>query len=154
MTVGFQIGQCRIYVDTDRTKEFYETLPGISENCNCGNCVYFENEVIKKDIPLFKILKKMCVDLTRQPNINPDGIYSVGPTTKYNRAYIGYYQVFGKFGKTQKKTQTINADGKMESVEFFEPLNDSYIQYKILQDKDDQLIVEFYIECEKIYTDN
>ena len=42
----------------------------------------------------------------------------------------------------------------MESVEFFEPLNDSYIQYKIIQDKDDQLIVEFYIECEKIYTDN
>ena len=78
MTVDFQIGQCRIYVDTDRTKEFYETLPRISENCNCGDCVYFENEVIKKDIPLFRILKKMCVDLTRQPNINPDGVCSVG----------------------------------------------------------------------------
>ena len=143
MTVGFQIGQCRIYVDTDRTKKFYDTLPRISENCNCGNCVYFENEVTKKDIRLFGILKKMGVELTRQPNINPDGVSSVGPTAKYNRTYIGYYQVFGKFGKTQKKTQTINVDGKLESVDFFEPLKDSYIHYKIIQDKDDQLIVDF-----------
>jgi len=149
MTVGFQIGQCRIYVDTDRTKKFYETLPRISENCNCGNCVYFENEITKKGIRIFEILKTMGVDLTRQPNINPDGVCSVGPTDKYNWAYLGYYQVFGQFGKSQKKTQTKNADGKLESVDFFESLNNSSIQYKIIQDKEDQLTVDFYLKCEK-----
>ena len=61
MTVSFKIGQCRINEDTDRTKEFFETLPGISENCNCCDGVYFENEVIKKHIPVFRILKDMGV---------------------------------------------------------------------------------------------
>ena len=149
MTVGFQIGQCRIYVDIDKTRKFYEGLPRISENCTCGDCSYFETEVTSKEIRLFKILQKMGVDLTKQPNINPDGVCSTGDTDKYLRSYLGYYKVFGRLGKTQKSTQNINDQGQLESVDFYEPEEDSYTQYKIKQVSDDQLTVDFYIECEK-----
>ena len=150
MGVQFQIGQCRIYVDTDKTKDFYSKFPKISENCKCGDCKYFEDVIIKKDIRLFTILKSMGVDLDRQPNINPDGICSVGPTDKYNRAYFGYYNLFGQLGKTQRKTQTKNPDGELESVDFIEHTSDNNVNYTIKQIKENELTVEFYIECEKI----
>jgi len=145
----YQIGQCRVLTDKDKTIKFYRSLPKISENCGCENCHYFETIVTEKEIRLFTILKEMGVDLTRQPAINPDGICPVGPTEKYARAYIGYYQVFGKFGKTQRTPQTLNSEGKLESVGFFEPEDDSYTEYKVKQQADDQLIIEFYLECEK-----
>lgn len=145
----FQIGQCRVYVDTDKTKNFYKELPRISENCSCDDCDYFENEVIKKDIGLFRILNKMGVDLKRQPNINPDGVSSVGETDNFRRSYMGYYKLFGNLGKVQKSIQNKGGQGKLESVDFYEPEDDSYTQYKIKQENDDQLTIDFYIECEK-----
>lgn len=150
MGLGLQIGQCRIQVDTERTKAFYATLPFISENCTCDDCVYFENEVIQKDIRLFKILKSMEVDLKRQPNINPDGVCSFGPTEKYQKAYLGYYQVYGQLRKTQNKTQIRNEDGKLVSVDFYEPSDDAYVHFKIVQKEDDLLEIEFFLECEKL----
>ena len=150
MGVNFQIGQCRIYVDTDKTKDFYYILPKISENCKCDDCKYFEYFMTKKEIRIFTILKNMGVDLTRQPNINPDGVCSVGPTDKYNRAYLGYYNVFGQLGKTQRKTQTKNVDGELESVNFIEHTSDNNMNYTIKQIKYNELTVEFYIESEKI----
>ena len=149
MNTGFQIGQCRVFVDTDKTNEFYQELPRISENCTCGDCNYFENEVTKKDIQLFKILLKMGVDLKRQPNINPDGICSTGETEKYLRSYIGYYNLVGQLGKTQRPTQEKNDLGQLESVDFYESEDDSFIQFKIKHQEENRLIVDFYLECEK-----
>ncbi|MCB0401360.1 MAG: hypothetical protein KDD41_04705 [Flavobacteriales bacterium] len=148
-TIRFQIGQCRINVNIGKTKDFYKSQPKISENCTCKDCSYFENIVTKKNIRLMKILSQMGVDLTRQPNINLNGVCSTGETEKFQRSYMGYYKVFGRLGKTQKSTQTINKEGQLESVDFYEPEDDSYIQYKVRQETNDQLTVDFYLECEK-----
>ena len=150
MGVNFQIGQCRIYVDTDSTKKYYENLPRISENCNCDDCLYFENKVIQKDIRLFRILIEMGVDLERQPNVNPDGVSSIGQTAKYKRSYMGYYHIFGKLNKIQNKTATRDDEGEIETVDFYETTDDTNIQYKIKKEIDDKLTIEFYLECEKI----
>ena len=91
----------------------------------------------------------MGADLTRQPNINPDGVSSVGDTEKYLRSYMGYYYVYGRLGKTQKSTQAINEQGLLESVDFCEPADDSYTRFKVKQVTDDQLTIDFYVECEK-----
>jgi hypothetical protein len=98
---------------------------------------------------MFKILRDMGVDLTRQPNVNPEAVCSIGPTEKYKRSYMGYYHVFGQLIKTQKKTQTKNNEGEIEMVDFFETTDDSNIQYKIKRDTTDKLTVDFYLECEK-----
>ncbi len=150
MNVNFQIGQCRVWVEVGRTEKAYETYPTISENCDCGDCTYFEEEIIKKDIRLFRILKKMGVDLSRQPNTGNDGICSVGPTEKYKRAYIGRYNVFGKLGKTQRTPNFKNSEGTVESVDFYIPDEEAYTQYKIKQETPDELEFSFYLECEKI----
>lgn len=150
MIVNIQIFQCRITVDFDKTKDFYATLPRISENCQCEDCKYFEDILIKKDFYLFQILKSMGVDISRQPNINPDGICSVGPTDKYNKAYMGYYNIYGQLGKTQNKTQKRNAQGELESVDYITHTSDSNINYTVKQIKPGELTIEFYIETEKI----
>ncbi len=149
MTVNFQIGQCRIVTEVDRTKKFYNGLPRISENCSCKDCSYFETELIKKKIRLFEILKKMGVDLAKQPNINSDRVFSGGETGKYQKSFNGSYKIYGRLKKTQKSTQMINGEGQLESVDFYESEKDSCIQYKIKQDSNDQLTIDFFIECEK-----
>lgn len=143
MSIGFQIGQCRINVDTDATKKFYSSLPKISENCKCGDCDYFEKVITKKDIRLLNNLQKMGVDLTRQPNIAPDGLCCVGPTEKYERDYLGYYQLIGNLGKTQRTPQKV-VDDKLESVDFFETEDDSNVTYTIKQDEEDKLTIDFF----------
>jgi hypothetical protein len=149
MLVNFQIGQCRITVDTDRTKKFYESLSRISENCECGDCAYFESEIIKKEIRLFKILQQMGVDLSRQPDIVPDGVISYGDNESFKNVYSGYYYVYGQVGKTQWKRQTMTMNGQIVSVDFSEAENDSFIEYNIIQESDEKLCVEFWLQCEK-----
>jgi hypothetical protein len=146
MKTDFQIEEYEISVDIEKTKQFYSTLPKISENCSCKDCEYFERVIIQKNIQFFKTLQKMGVDLTRQPNTNPDGVCSVGPTEKYERAYMGYYKVFGQIGSKIKIEK--NSEGKMVSTYFKESVTDSSIQYNIKQGIDDQLIFDFFLECE------
>ncbi len=146
---NFQIGQCRVFVEVDRTIDFYRELPRISENCNCEECKHFENVVTNMDLRLFKILEGMGVDLKRQPNINPDGVCSTGDIEKFQRTYMGYYKLFGKIGKTQRTHKQTNSNGETTAVEFRESEEDAFVQYTIKQESTDELTVDFFIECER-----
>lgn len=46
MITNFQIGQCRLTIDTLKTKLFYERQPKITELCNCS-LITTEDEKIK-----------------------------------------------------------------------------------------------------------
>ena len=98
----FQVGQCRLHIHLARTKAFYASQPKITENCSCNNCKYFEDEIIYSDNNLFIVLRKMGADLSRQPNVNPDGVCCVGETKPGKIGYMGNYFVYGQIGKTTK----------------------------------------------------
>ena len=102
MKKSVQIGQCRIYVEETKTKNFYSDQPMISDNCKCENCQNFDKNVVKRDLRLFNNLKTMGVILERQPNINPDGVSCIGDTVNFEKGYLGNYKVLARFGKTQK----------------------------------------------------
>ena len=146
--VSFQIGQCRLIADIKRTKDFYSTLPTISTNCSCGNCKYYETEVLQHTNRLFTILSEMGVDLNRQPNINPDGISCVGETKPGKMGYMGYYFVFGRIGKTQKKHIKRIDTGQLLEVEFKDMEFGKDIQVTIKQLDTGKLSFEFYIEVQ------
>jgi hypothetical protein len=145
----FQIGQCRLHVHTKRTKEFYATQPKITENCSCGFCKFFEMEVINQPNRLFEILKKMEVDLSRQPNKNPDGVCCVGDTKKDKLGYMGNYFVFGEIGKTSKKTAQINNDNEVSEVTFNDTEFGDNTLVTIKQVDKDKLSFEFYMDVDK-----
>jgi hypothetical protein len=144
--VSFQIGQCRLIVDIRRTKDFYAILPAITTNCSCGNCKYFENQVLRHTNRLFTILSRMGVDLSRQPNINPDGISCVGETKPGKIGYMGYYFVYGLIGKTQKKGVKKTDTDQLVEVEFNDVEFGKDTQVTIKQVEQDKLSFEFYME--------
>ena len=150
-TVNFQIGQCLMTVEVDRTKNFYRELPLISENCNCIDCEHFETVVTEMNFRLFEMLNQMGVNLRRQPNINPDGVCSTGETDKFQRAYMGYYKLFGKVGGAERAPSKVNSDGEPTAFEFRETEEDAFVQYTIKQESTDQLTIDFFIECERKY---
>lgn len=142
----FQIGQVRLHIDIKKTREFYARLPKISENCTCSDCMYFETEVIHRTNKLFDLLKKMGVDLSRQPNINPDGLCCVGNTKQDKIGYLGYYFVYGKVGKTSKSTKIVNVENQVSEVSFNDAEFGKHIQLTIKQVEKDKLSFDFYIE--------
>lgn len=136
----FQIGHCRLHIHTKRTKNFYATQPKITENCSCGYCKYFETEVINQPNRLFEILKKMEVDLSRQPS-----------ETKQDKfGYIGNYFVFGEIGKTSKKTAKLNNDNTVSQVTFNDTEFGENTQVTIKQIDKDKLSFEFYMDVDKV----
>lgn len=145
----FQIGQCRLHIHTKQTKLFYATQPKITENCSCGYCKYFEREVINQPNRLFEVLKQMEVDLSRQPNINPDGVSCVGDTKQDKLGYMGNYFVFGEIGKTSKKTAQINDDNAVSEVTFNNTEFGDHTQVTIKQVDKDKLSFEFYMDVDK-----
>lgn len=148
--VSFQIGQCRLIVDIRRTMDFYATLPKISVNCPCENCKNFETDVIRHTNRLFEVLVKMGVDLSRQPDINPDGISCIGDTNAGNVGYMGYYYVFGKIGKTSKKTRKQVDTDYVAEVSFNDAEFGKNTQVTIKQVEEDKLIFEFYMDVSRV----
>lgn len=144
----FQIGQCRLHIDLARTKNFYAAQPKIIQNCSCGYCTYFETEVINQPNKLFEILKEMKVDLSRQPDINPDGISCVGETKKDRLGYMGNYFVYGEIGKTSKGNQRVNEDNSISEVSFNDAEFGNTTQVTIKQIDKDKLSFEFYMEVQ------
>ena len=107
-------------------------------------------EVINQPNKLFEILKKMDVDLSRQPNINPDGVCCVGDTKQDMLGYMGNYFVFGKIGKTSKSTAQINDDNAVSEVTFNNTEFGENTQVTIKQVDNDKLSFEFYMDVDKI----
>ncbi|HWK02451.1 MAG TPA: hypothetical protein VNS58_02390 [Puia sp.] len=146
---SFQLGQCRLHIHLKRTKEFYASQPKISENCLCGYCKYFESEVINQPHSLFDILRKMEVDLSRQPNINPDGISCVGETKPGKLGYMGNYFVFGEIGKTSKKGKNLRADGSVNEVTFNDMEFGAGTTVTVKQVEEGKLSFSFYMDVDK-----
>jgi len=149
MKKAVQIGQCRIYVEETKTKNFYSDQPLITTNCKCQNCQYFERNVVKRDLRLFNNLKAMGVILERQPNINPDGVCCVGDTENFEKGYLRKYKVFAKFGKTQKEPQTKDENGELKSVRFEESKDDFNCSYEIVKISDEDLDFQFWVEVNR-----
>lgn len=139
----FQIGQCRLHINIKRTKEFYALQPKITENCICGDCKYYAENVISKPNKLFSLLVNMGVDLSRQPNINPDGVIPYNLEDKY--LFEGYYFVYGTFGKTSKKTKIINEDNVISEVAFNNKEFGKEIQLVVKQIEHEKLSFEFLL---------
>lgn len=144
-----QIGQCRIDVDTEKTKMFYSKQPRITENCACNFCSYFENEVISQPNRLFEILRVMSVDLKRQPDLDPAGL-DCFDTRNNQLSYKGYYFVFGKIVKTTKKTAVRDENNTVTEIGFNETEFGPGTLATIKQIDEDKLVFEFYVNTKGI----
>lgn len=85
-TTGFQIGQCIIRVDVERTRYLYSEQNSIHEDCSCEHCLHYFVNVIKKPVRIFEILSKMGVDLGKNENAEPDGVWHIGKRERFKNS--------------------------------------------------------------------
>jgi len=144
----FQIGQCRILVNLTETEKFYKSQPRIIENCLSEDCKYYQDTIIQKQNRLFDLLKKMKVDLSRQPNTIPQGLHIVH-VHQNKVGYIGFYYVFGELKKTTKKRKVLDENGEIIKVSFNDAEFGDNIQVTINRIDIDKLSFDFYLEDSK-----
>ena len=132
----FNIESTELEVDIEATAKFYLKQPEIKENCQCADCRYFQDKVIRQPINLFEVLRAMGADLSRQPNINPDGICCVDDCIGYQKKYMGYYMVVGEILEFKEPAYT---DAESNSITSWE-----------IKQKDEFLVFDFYIQYNKI----
>jgi hypothetical protein len=146
--VNFQIGQCRITVDTSKTESFYLTQPRVTELCDCLLCTHYEQTVIHKPVRIYEILTKMGVDLTKYDKNDIEGVWHIGERDKFENSYLVYYKIFGQIDKTQNKNAHTN-EGGLIVVDFFENEVDSFTKYSLTQVSNDTIEVRIEIECDR-----
>ena len=62
----FEFGPCRIDVDVERTRRWYETAPTLSRCCDCDGCVNYER----------------AADRLRESSPGPPSHWICGPTSR------------------------------------------------------------------------
>ncbi|WP_207531819.1 hypothetical protein [Desertivirga arenae] len=132
----FQIEEMILEVDFDATAKYYAEQPQIKENCSCGDCKYFQDELIRQPIKLFELLKQMGVDLSRQPDINPDGIFCINDDITFRKKYVCYYLVVGQIVEFKEKSYTDNESNSLTTWE--------------VKQQDEFLKFDFFIQYDRI----
>ncbi len=73
----FQIAENFVIVDVEATKKFYLAQNHISEDCACGYCAYYLNHFIKQPFEIFNLLSNLGIDLEKNLNSEPTGVWSI-----------------------------------------------------------------------------
>jgi hypothetical protein len=66
-----------ILVDTEMTQKFYLTQNKTVDGCKCTDCLFYVNVFTKQNFEIFKLLKKMGVDLEKNLSSEPTGVWCV-----------------------------------------------------------------------------
>ncbi|MET0243390.1 MAG: hypothetical protein ABW174_07975 [Flavitalea sp.] len=95
----FKIGNVPIYVDINKTKTFYLPQMSIAENCSCESCIYFSEIFSQLSLPIFIVLKDMGVDLKKNVENEPTGVFTVLDDTNDGVFYVEQmFYVYGYIG--------------------------------------------------------
>ena len=97
MITNFNIGDCLLWVDIEKTHQFYLTQVKIKDNCQCDDCKFYSEIFIKEPLEIFLILSSLGVDLQRNLTSEPTGIWCI-KDEKNNFLHCNQvYQVVGNF---------------------------------------------------------
>jgi hypothetical protein len=110
--------------------------------------MHYAEVVIFKPVRVYEILSKMGVDLTRYDRNDIEGVWHIGEREKFKNSYLVHYKIFGKIGKTQRKSGHTNGNGVF-AVDFFDNEEDSFTKYSWTQVSDDTIEVRIEIECDR-----
>lgn len=79
------------------TQNYYDDQLTAKENCPCAGCVYFEDEFLKKKLNLFTFLAKMGIDVRKEQDLDPDGLWMMlDDNQEFSHCLISYV-LFGDF---------------------------------------------------------
>ena len=79
----FEFGSYKIDVDVDKTKQFYKTVPFVSEGCSCSGCRNYEKAVQGLPVLVIELFASLGIDMRCVCEayvncVNPDGTLFYG----------------------------------------------------------------------------
>ena len=72
-----KIGENKIAYNNKKTSEAYSQEINIIEDCSCEDCHYFANVITKLELEIFQILKNAGVNLEKNLNSEPTGVWCI-----------------------------------------------------------------------------
>ncbi len=103
MTITFEIEDCLILVESDKTKQFYLTQEKITDDCQCNNCKFYVEDFTKEALEIFSILSSMGVDLEKNLNSEPTGVWCIRDENVSFLHCNQIYQAVGQFLNNDNK---------------------------------------------------
>lgn len=104
----FQIAGKSVFVDIDATTKFYSSQNHISEDCPCDDCNHYLNYFIKRPFEILTILSKMGIDLEKNLNSEPTGVW----------CHVGEDNQLGHCSQTFEVIGSINSSFTYQYREF------------------------------------
>ena len=76
-TTTFLINDGTLLVDIDETKAFYLTQDKITNDCMCEDCLFYATVFTRKPLEIFKMLSSMGIDLEKNLQSEPTGVWCI-----------------------------------------------------------------------------
>lgn len=138
MKEEFNIVNHIIKIDVQATIHFYQTQNSILDDCTCNDCSYFYHDFIHKSFSVFDTLRRFGVDLGKNLNSEPTGVWCVREDNGKVVHIFQVYQVIGHF-----------ADTSLEEIHYSITESDLNFNIKLIQSGSDNIDIELRIEEEE-----
>ncbi|MEY5048584.1 MAG: hypothetical protein RLZZ175_1943 [Bacteroidota bacterium] len=88
--------------DTEMTKKFYLSQEKTKDGCQCLECKYYVDFFTKQPFEIFLLLQKMGVDLEKNLESEPTGVWCVRDDNGKLLHCDQAYQIFGNINSEEK----------------------------------------------------
>ena len=102
MKKDFELDGLTLRVDKEETENLYLTEIAITDNCNCEDCSYYADILIKQPFEIFQKLEEMGVDLGKNLSSEPTGVWCIRDSKGQLIHFDQVYRVYGSILKSDK----------------------------------------------------
>lgn len=95
MTEDFEIAGTTLRVDKMATERLYLPEVKITDNCNCSDCTFYADILIKQPFEIFQLLSRMGVDLGKNLSSEPTGVWCIREADGQLIHFDQVYRIFG-----------------------------------------------------------
>ena len=123
-------------IDPDESSAFYLTQNKITDDCSCEDCLFYTTVFTKERLEIFSMLSSMGVDLERNLQSEPTGVWCV--MNEHNN-FLHSQQVYRTIGQitpsgvTQVKYEKVENGYKVNAL--FLKAGDNTIDIDLMIDK-------------------
>jgi hypothetical protein len=120
-------------IDSDKTKLFYLTQNRIIDSCQCVDCQFFSEIFIKEPLEIFSFLSSIGVDLQKNLESEPTGVWCVRDENSNFIHCDQVYQAVGHLSKSEVRYE--NEENGYKIKAHFVQTNNNSIEIELRIDK-------------------
>lgn len=136
MTKEFKVEGIVLWVDKEETERLYVTEIKITDNCDCSDCSFYANSLIKQPFGIFQMLQEMGVDLSKNLSSESTGVWCVRDDREQLIHFDQVYRVYGTIlDRGEINYLRVENNYKVEAK--FIPYKSDYVDIELKFDRDE-----------------